>query len=324
MRQSIVSTGLLSVISHTFSHYPFHVFTTTHFRLISFIPHDQVNNYSSSSPSKPSTNTTTHAQPFLSRYPKNSSWEIASTLPALIPASAKNPTPIHIHTHHVPIRVSYNHVLNLVPNLLPPKNPMYPAPDIILHIGLAAGRSYYAIEQSADGRGYSQIADVDGQRFPDSAAESHFPSSKYPVKLSTSFATSDVLARWKGNLGYTSVDGTKADEGCPDVRISHDAGNFLCGFIYYNSLAHYFGIREDERPVIFLHVPDLSKSEDALREGWEVAVALIKALVESRRKAGGKVVDGAEKDGVQEGHVNRNGNGKVGVHADNKTDNNFA
>ena len=256
-------------------------------------------------------------QPFLTKYPKNSSWEIASTLPALIPATPTNPTPIHIHTHHTPIRVSYNHVLNLVPTLLPPNNPMYPAPDIILHIGLAAGRSYYALEQSANGRGYSQIADVDGQRFPDSAAEAHFPSSKYPAKLSTSFNTPDVLARWKANLGYTSIDGTTTDEGCPDVRISHDAGNFLCGFIYYNSLAHYFGIGQDERPVVFMHVPDLSGSEERLREGWEVAVALIKALVESRRKAGGKVVDG-------QGQGHGNGNDKEGVHAGNRTDNNFA
>jgi len=35
-----------------------------------------------------------------------------------------------------------------------------------------------------------------------------------------------------------------------------------------------------------MHVPDLSSSESKLREGWEVSVALIKALVESRRKVG--------------------------------------
>lgn len=38
--------------------------------------------------------------------------------------------------------------------------------------------------------------------------------------------------------------------------------------------------------VIFMHVPDLSASESKLREGREVSVALIKALVESRRKVG--------------------------------------
>lgn len=45
-----------------------------------------------------------------------------------------------------------------------------------------------------------------------------------------------------------------------------------------------------------MHVPDLSASEAKLHEGWEVAVALIKALVESRRKVG--VGKGEKKGGV--------------------------
>jgi pyroglutamyl-peptidase len=205
--------------------------------------------------------------------------------------------------------------VNLVPKLLPPANPLYPTPDIILHIGLAAGRSYFTLESGSQARGYAKIPDVDGQRFEDSVAERHFPSAKFPTRLTTSFDTSDVLARWKANLGYTSIDGTHMDEGCPDVRISQDAGNFLCGFIYYNSLAHYFSVKEDERPVCFLHVPDLSGSADKLREGLEVTIGLIKALVESRRKAGGRVVDG-DKQGV-------GGRGE-GEDIGERTDNNFA
>ena len=94
----------------------------------------------------------------------------------------------------------------------------------------------------------------------------------------------------------------------PDVRINPDAGNFLCGFIYYNSLAWCHsknpkpsssetngdttnggaanGGAKAPPSVIFMHVPDLTSSESKLHEGWEVTVALIKALVESRRKAG--------------------------------------
>ena len=184
-----------------------------------------------------------------------------------------------------------------MPKLLPPGNPLHPQPDIILHIGLAAGRNYYTLEQGAHGRGFDKIPDVDGERFPDSTAESKFPSSKFPTLLKTSFDTSDVLARWKANLGYTSVEGNAEDEEAPDVRLSPDAGNFLCGFIYYNSLAHYFSIKEEERPVAFLHVPDLTYSEDKLREGWEVAVGLIKALVESKRKNG--VVDTKKREGQE-------------------------
>lgn len=207
-------------------------------------------------------------------------------MPALIPASPTNATPIHIYVHHEAIRVAYRHVVELVPKLLPPANPMHPEPEVILHIGLAAGRKFFAIEQGAHGRGFDKIPDVDGERFPDSTAEKTFPSAKFPKVLKTSFDTSDVLARWKANLGYSSVEGNADDEDAPDVRISPDAGNFLCGFIYYNSLAHYFSISKEERPVAFMHVPDLSRSEDRLREGREVAIALIKALVESKRKVG--------------------------------------
>ncbi|KAH7085239.1 pyroglutamyl peptidase-like protein type I [Paraphoma chrysanthemicola] len=239
--------------------------------------------------------------PFLAKFPRNSSWEVASTLPALIPVSPNNKTPIHVHVHHEAVRVAYNHVVDFVPKLLPPNNPINPKPDIILHIGLAAGRKYFTLEQGAHGRGFGNIPDVDGERFPDSQAEKTFPCSKYPTVLKTSFDTSDVLARWKANLGYTSVEGNASDDDSPDVRLSPDAGNFLCGFIYYNSLAHYYSIKEDERPVAFLHVPDLTYSEDKLREGWDVAVALIKALVESKRYNG--VIDKSTGQDVEKREV---------------------
>ncbi|KAF2033289.1 pyroglutamyl peptidase-like protein type I [Setomelanomma holmii] len=235
--------------------------------------------------------------PFLRKFPRNASWEVASNLPALIPVSPNNKTPIHIHVHHEAVRVAYSHVVNFVPKLLPPSNPMYPKPDIILHIGLAAGRNYFTLEQGAHGRGFGAIPDVDGERFPDSEAEAKFPSFKFPTVLKTSFDTFDVLARWKANLGYSSVEGNASDDDAPDVRLSPDAGNFLCGFIYWNSLAHYFSIKEDERPVVFLHVPDLTFSEDKLREGHEVAIALIKALVESKRKNG--IIDKGYGHGVE-------------------------
>ncbi|KAF2648604.1 peptidase C15, pyroglutamyl peptidase I-like protein [Lophiostoma macrostomum CBS 122681] len=236
--------------------------------------------------------------PFLAKYPRNSSWDIASTLPALLPATKDNPTPIHIHVYHEPIRVAYDTVTSLVPTLLPPNNPMYPSPDIILHIGLAAGREFFTLEKGAHGRGYDKIPDVDGGRFTDKAAEKLFPRSEFPPVLKTSFDVDDVLVRWRANLdpnitAQTSSLERRVSDGRPDVRLSPDAGNFMCGFIYWNSLAHYFSIKEDERPVVFLHVPDLSYSQEALDQGREVAVALIKALVESKRRVG--VVDGVER-----------------------------
>jgi pyroglutamyl-peptidase len=198
------------------------------------------------------------------------------------------------------VRVAYNHVVDFVPQLLPPANPIYPKPDIILHIGLAASRPYYTLEKGAHGRGYGVIPDVDGQKFPDNIADEKFPPELFPGMLHTSFDTSDVVTRWRSYLGYADTDihlppdAQIQCDSAPDVRLSPDAGNFMCGFIYYNSLAHYFSIDEQERPVAFMHVPDLSDSKEKLDSGKDVAIGLIKALVESRRLVG--VVDG--HDGV--------------------------
>ena len=163
---------------------------------------------------------------------------------------------------------------------------MYPPPDIVLHIGLAAGRLYYTFEKGAHGRGYGVIPDVDGEKFTDEMAEEVFPADSFPGVLHTSFDTDDVMARWRSNLGYSSTEDPAHDDILPDVRPSPDAGNFLCGFTYYNSLARYHVSSKNERPVAFLHVPDLSTSEEKLAVGRNVAINLIKALVESKRNVG--------------------------------------
>ena len=191
--------------------------------------------------------------------------------------------------------------MNAVPQLLPPGSTWSPPPDIVLHIGLAASRSFYAIERGAHAHGYGKTADVDGERFPDSAASDLFPPAQYPPVLNTGFDTCDVLSRWKKLLGFSNPHRDVEIKLLPDVRTNTDAGNFLCGFIYYNSLVHYHagnGVH-GEKPVVFMHVPDLSGSEAKLREGWEVAVALIKALVESRGKVGVEN-GGSEGKGQQE------------------------
>lgn len=252
----------------------------------------------------------TSSQPFLQKFPRNSSWEIASTLPALLPATPENPTPVHIHVHHESVRVAYNVVTDLVPKLLPPANPMYPEPDIILHIGLAASRPFFTLEKGAHGRGYGAILDVDGHRFPDDAAEERFPKAIYPPTLHTSFSTSDVLSRWRTNLGYSDIEDNEDAQKKADVRLSPDAGNFMCGFIYYNSLAHYYSIKDDERPVVFLHVPDLSQSEERLDMGREVAIALIRALVQSKKNVG--VIDRPETGTYSIG-INSEENARAGT-----------
>ncbi|OJD12933.1 hypothetical protein AJ78_06539 [Emergomyces pasteurianus Ep9510] len=62
-----------------------------------------------------------------------------------------------------------------------------------------------------------------------------------------------------------------------DVRLSEDAGRYLCEFIYYTSLAHAYKERSN-RSVVFLHVPGRTDDE-AIQIGREVAVGLVRCLV---------------------------------------------
>lgn len=62
-----------------------------------------------------------------------------------------------------------------------------------------------------------------------------------------------------------------------DIRISHDAGHYLCDFIYYTSLSLAYRAGKD-RNVLFLHVPGASEDVD-IERGRNVAMALIKTMV---------------------------------------------
>jgi pyrrolidone-carboxylate peptidase len=68
-----------------------------------------------------------------------------------------------------------------------------------------------------------------------------------------------------------------------DVRPSEDAGRYLCDFIYYSSLVELWK-RDEERRVVFLHVP-IECDEPAIARGREVLIELIRALVQSRKMA---------------------------------------
>jgi pyroglutamyl-peptidase len=143
----------------------------------------------------------------------------------------------------------------------------------VLHIGLSTGRTFYTLEKGAHRIGYGAIADVDGYHFTDEEAKKQWPN--LPSVLETGFKTEDVWQRFRKELSHLDVD----------VRPSEDAGNFLCGFIYYTSMAEYYKLSEKERPVIFLHVPDLP-TKDKLDQGREITCALIRALVESNKNFG--------------------------------------
>ncbi|KKZ67847.1 hypothetical protein EMCG_06476 [[Emmonsia] crescens] len=62
-----------------------------------------------------------------------------------------------------------------------------------------------------------------------------------------------------------------------DMRLSEDAGRYLCEFIFYTSLAHAYRERRN-RSVVFLHVPGRTDDE-GIQIGREVAVGLVRCLV---------------------------------------------
>jgi len=207
-------------------------------------------------------------QPFLDPYPINSSWSIASTLPSRLPATNTCPA-IQIVKHPEPIKVAYRTVIDLLPRLVQHDS----NPDIILYLGLAAGRTYYTLERRAPRGPYSQKRDVDGAVFHDSTGR----WSDCPPSLQPTFDTDDVFRRWRRHIvGLAHA---------VDARLSDDPGNFLCGFIYYASLAWFWKRGAEERPVMFLHVPDCP-TEERIEYGRKVAVGLIRALVESRESLG--------------------------------------
>ena len=95
---------------------------------------------------------------------------------------------------------------------------------------------------------------------------------------------------------------TNADASPPqtaDLRLSHDAGRYLCEYIYYASLAHLWR-RGEERRVLFLHVPAAAGAE-AVRRGVEVVEGLVAAVVGALGDKGEGRGRGGEEVEVEEG-----------------------
>ncbi|ERS95509.1 pyroglutamyl peptidase type [Sporothrix schenckii 1099-18] len=262
---------------------------------------------------------------FKSEYPQNPSWEIARRLPEYLPARTKTASstasstttapspasvpPVRIVVYPGPVRVNYQAVRTLVPTLwdgtptkvgggayddgkedkegregtefTPPKNI-----DLVLHIGMAGPRLHYALERVGRRDGYT-LRDVDDQLLGDTPADRgdpRWPWYGVPAALESHLDLDDVLARWRGHAAPGA-----------DLRISVDAGRYLCDFIYFSSLAHLYrrdqeadhkDARYARRRVAFLHVPAAATPE-RVEAGRALVVELIRSLVESEVVARG-------------------------------------
>jgi pyroglutamyl-peptidase len=257
--------------------------------------------------------------PFREGYPVNPAWEIARGLPAHLPAlRAKDPEArqapdlpaVRIQVHPAPVRVNYKTVRALVPTLWETKAeaetgtaqeveqqepasaaaaPAGRGPDIVIHIGMASPGAVYQIERRGHRTGY-HAPDVDGERLEDEFGDDatrHGPAWPWyglPDELETDLDVPDVWTRWRQHSAKHL-----------DLRISDDAGRYLCDFIYYSSLAVCYK-QQRPRKVLFLHVPS-DASEAAVARGRELAVNLVRAVVESEDAARRRGKDGAGNGG---------------------------
>lgn len=152
-------------------------------------------------------------------------------------------------------------------------------PDIVIHVGLAFDRDYFAIEKGADRDGYHQ--------FPDEArkvvtrAETKARWGKSPERLNSTFDIEDVLSKWRGNTMSGGSKG-KAKSNEFEITTSDDVGCYVCGFVYYASLEYYWKRDgpQGKRRVLFLHVPKL-QGKDEVQKGVDIVIALVKAVAES-------------------------------------------
>lgn len=179
--------------------------------------------------------------------------------------------------------VAYDVVQSLVPRLLEEHHP-----DIVVHLGLDTGRDYFALEASAPRDGYHQVPDTTRKVFTKAEARSLW--GKLDERLTTTVDREDVLQRMRANFvrndGKKKAPPKKGDKkdgkvfAEHDVRLSDDVGTYICGFVYYTSLAWFVQHGADRRPVVFFHVPSLPTDED-LEKATKITTALIKALAES-------------------------------------------
>lgn len=157
---------------------------------------------------------------------------------------------------------------------------------------MAATTDEYTVERQGHRDGYYvyegkrvEVRDVDGKTLSECEEEMGLEEGEYwrecPKVLQTTLDVDDVLER----MHQPGPDGMSRLPDGVAVEASDDAGNYLCDFIYYSSLSHFWRKNDGEhgeRPVVFLHVPPES-DEEVLQKGREVTKALIRAVVASGR-----------------------------------------
>ncbi|KAF1951507.1 peptidase C15, pyroglutamyl peptidase I-like protein [Byssothecium circinans] len=214
---------------------------------------------------------------------KNPSWEITRNLPTALTSSNGTPIKLVIPENYIP--AAYHKIHAQVTALIEKHSP-----DLIVHLGLAVDRGYFAVEKSASKEGYHDIPDVDRKVF--TRGENKKAFGKAPDTLATSFNLETVVYAWQDacvqvSLPIKAAEASKEkgkakgkqERRIVDVRLSDDVGTYMCGFMFYVSLLEMGKGRNGRRDVVFLHVPGLQATEE-IDTGVNVTTKAIEALVE--------------------------------------------
>ncbi|GAW12267.1 hypothetical protein ANO14919_016300 [Xylariales sp. No.14919] len=167
-----------------------------------------------------------------------------------------------------PVRTSYEYTRELVPKLWDDAEQKI---DYAVHIGMAGPQLVYSVERRGHRDGYG-AKDVDGKLLEDEKRHDELGDGwiwhGVPHELLSDFDIDDIHRRWVGRSPSNL-----------DLRVSEDAGHYLCDFIYFSSLAHLW---KQQRPkkVVFFHVP-LHSDTESLKRGVELVLNLIRSIVES-------------------------------------------
>lgn len=149
---------------------------------------------------------------------------------------------VNIIVHPEPVEVTYETVRALVPILW--EGGLQPQPrkiDYMIHLGMATGRDYFTIETCGSRDGYA-YPDANGEFLGDGDRRrkegDNWIWAGLPERLETDLNTHQILLRWRRAL---------TPEMELNLRISENAGKYLCDFIYYSSLAHCTKLNERKR-----------------------------------------------------------------------------
>ena len=184
---------------------------------------------------------------------------------------------VSLHVHPTPIPVAYATVREALPLILEEfaASNSGRRPDLIIHIGIASPRQYYSVETLAHRDDYI-ITDVEGRTGYEDG-EKRWRKLDLPPILIPGRVTDDPSSASSYQPEEQFLNTWCSFAPKSDLRISKDAGHYLCDFIFYTSLSLALQQGHD-RNVLFLHVPGGSEDAD-IEQGRVVAIALIKAMV---------------------------------------------